>query len=280
MYQFTAQSGENTLYYYITDSLKSGMIAGKVNLVSELGTPVGDNQFYYNTAPSGTLIIPDSIKHEGINYIVNRINAYAFAYCVGLKGSLTIPNSVISIGTSAFSKCSWLPECSQFSDIHLSWQTPPEIDTNVFEYFPLDIPVVIPCDFKSSYLSTDVWSKFSNYQENNYEHLFLVKSKNLAFGSTRVNTAPCANDIAIFEAMPKADTEFKQWSDGNTDNPRTLVVTQDTIITAEYMRKSYTVVFHANGGEGTMNNQVIPINISQKLNTNTFVREDKFIKIN
>ena len=35
-------------------------------------------------------------------------------------------------------------------------------------------------------------------------------------------------------AIPKCGYHFTQWGDGNTDNPRTLVLTQDTIFTAEF----------------------------------------------
>lgn len=34
---------------------------------------------------------------------------------------------------------------------------------------------------------------------------------------------------------------FVQWSDGNTDNPRTVVVTQDTTFTAEFVVGQYTI---------------------------------------
>ena len=34
---------------------------------------------------------------------------------------------------------------------------------------------------------------------------------------------------------------FTQWSDGNTDNPRTIVVTQDTTLTAEFAPNQYTI---------------------------------------
>jgi hypothetical protein len=34
---------------------------------------------------------------------------------------------------------------------------------------------------------------------------------------------------------------FTQWSDGNTDNPRTIVLTQDTTFTAEFAKNTYTI---------------------------------------
>ncbi len=41
-------------------------------------------------------------------------------------------------------------------------------------------------------------------------------------------------DTVTLTAVPNDGYHFVQWSDGNTDNPRTLVLTQDTILTAEF----------------------------------------------
>ena len=53
---------------------------------------------------SGEVIIPSSITVEGQEYTVTSIGAYAFQECSGLT-SVTIPNSVTSIGYEAFYKC-------------------------------------------------------------------------------------------------------------------------------------------------------------------------------
>ena len=50
---------------------------------------------------SGEVVIPSSITVEGKEYTVASIGDYAFEYC-GFLTSVTIPNSVKSIGKSAF----------------------------------------------------------------------------------------------------------------------------------------------------------------------------------
>ena len=61
----------------------------------------GDNSYY------GSIAIPASVTHEGIDYSVTSIGKYAFKMCTGLT-SVTIPNSVTSIGNHAFDSCSGL----------------------------------------------------------------------------------------------------------------------------------------------------------------------------
>ena len=53
----------------------------------------------------GTIIIPSTVTHEGIDYSVTKISEYAFSGCIGLT-SVTIPSSITSIVNGSFSNCS------------------------------------------------------------------------------------------------------------------------------------------------------------------------------
>ena len=94
-YDFSAvcESGQ-TLYYNITSSTE-------VEVTNE------NNGSYnsYNTYPTGDLIIPSSVAYNGGTYSVTSIGNKAFYSCVGLTGTLSIPNSVTLIGELAFHYC-------------------------------------------------------------------------------------------------------------------------------------------------------------------------------
>ena len=52
----------------------------------------------------GDIVIPESVTYTDINYSVTSIGGKAFYKCSGLT-SITIPNSVTSIGVGAFRGC-------------------------------------------------------------------------------------------------------------------------------------------------------------------------------
>ena len=59
---------------------------------------------YYKDEYSGSVVIPSSVTYNSVTYSVTSIGEWAFSYCDGLT-SVTIPNSVTSIGKSAFWAC-------------------------------------------------------------------------------------------------------------------------------------------------------------------------------
>lgn len=79
------------IYYYFLD--------GKAHV-----TCYAYNSKYNKTAYSGNVVIPETITYYGQTFNVKYIDDHAFIGCTGLT-SVTIPNSVISIGSSAFDGC-------------------------------------------------------------------------------------------------------------------------------------------------------------------------------
>ena len=138
---------------------------------------------------------------------VTGIGGYAFAYCYGLT-SITIPNSVTSIEYSAFVGCTGLKA------VYV-----PCGETDRFKYM-----------LSQAGVSTSV-----PYNPLPFS-LTIIPSEN---GQVTYPKTVC--DDSILTATPNYGYHFVQWSDGNTDNPRTIILTQDTTFTAEFAKNEYTI---------------------------------------
>ena len=156
--------------------------------------------------------------------------------------SVTIPSRVTSIGFRAFYKC------SRLTSITVQAEVPPVADRAAFEEVPTDIPVYIPCGTKEAYQSAEGWKNFTNYIEPTGFTLN-VTSRDLNNGTIEmIEMASCANSEAVFKAVANEHYHFTRWSDGNTDNPRTITLTQDVSLVAEFAPNQYTITTSAQNG--------------------------------
>jgi hypothetical protein len=95
---------------------------------------------------------------------VTSIGLAAFYYCTGLT-SITIGNSVTSIGWAAFSGC------ENIKEIHSKNPSPPVISSGTGSAYPFYLvdggtcKVYVPTGAKSAYLAAYGWNNFVNYFE-------------------------------------------------------------------------------------------------------------------
>ena len=93
-YDFSAVCSTGQTLYYLYNS------DGTSVTVTYPNPKYNDNTNYYYdgySKPTGKLVIPSSVTHNGKTYSVTSIGYDAFLSCTGLT-SVTIPNSVTSIG--------------------------------------------------------------------------------------------------------------------------------------------------------------------------------------
>ena len=64
----------------------------------------GDNYDSYYEEYSGDVVIPETVTYNGITYSVTSLGYRCFWYCSRLS-SITIPNSVTSLGDYCFENC-------------------------------------------------------------------------------------------------------------------------------------------------------------------------------
>ena len=153
---------------------------------------------------------------------VTTIGGYAFYGCTGLP-SISIPNGVTEIGYAAFAYCSGLTELTSRATVA------PFLNQYVFYEVSPTIPVNIPCGSQTSYSSDSEWSNFSNFVEVGFT-VSATSSDNSKGQVDILSTPTCTNSTATVSATANTDYSFSHWSDGNTDNPRTLALTSDTAI--------------------------------------------------
>lgn len=77
--------------------------------------------------------------------------------------------------------------------------------------------------------------KFSGCPVGNDSYYACIISDNEDFGRVTGEGAYAPNTSITIKAIPSSSQySFKYWNDGNTDNPRTIVLTQDTIFIAHF----------------------------------------------
>ena len=195
---------------------------------------------------SGEIIIPSSVTYNSVTYSVTSIGDGAFEGCTGLT-SVTIPNSVTSIGSYAFYNCSGLTsvtipnsvtsigeaafyDCDGLTSVTIEAETPPTLDESAFP--DTYCSIYVPCGTLDAYKTAEGWSKYQ-YRIKYAPYSYTITPKAINGYITSTDLTMCdAEHLVICTAIPNRGYNFVKWADGNTENPRTIELTQDTTMEA------------------------------------------------
>ena len=203
-------------------------------------TSIGADAFYGCSNMAGHIVVPH----------ITSLGDGAFSGC-GMISSVELGNGLSAIGDTVFKGCDHMTNvtlgrgvqriadnafdgCTEIRLLTSRALNPPTIYRTTFEDVDDDISVRVPCDAVAAYQNAPFWSHFNNI-EGRFDFFFSATSADITKGSVTIVHAPvCDNIEAHIQANPYHGYRFSHWSDGNTDNPRYIVVTQDTIITAHF----------------------------------------------
>ena len=211
-------------------------------------TSIGDYAFLNCSGLTSINVASGNTHYSSIDGVLYNYVQDTLIQCPGAKTSVTIPNSVTSIGGGAFAYCSGLTsvtignsltsigysafyECINLSSLISLATVPPTIGNEAFPY-PNICTVTVPCGSLAAYTaSTCYWSVYFHQRITESSSFELSVSVNEeAYGSVEVETQSC--NVKTLTAIANDGYEFTGWNDGNTENPRTVSITSDTAFVA------------------------------------------------
>ena len=172
-------------------------------------------------------------------FCVVSIGDYAFALCSKLA-SITLPNSVVGIGNYAFRNCYNLVSITLGESLT-------NVGNLIFENCKKLTSIYVPCGQLERFKVM-----FSNDNRIKYLPSFNI---NLVANNGKVTSSSHqtkCDSIVILTPSPNTGYHFEKWSDGNTENPRTIVLTQDTTFTALFVINQYAISVSCNPQYGSI----------------------------
>lgn len=224
-----------------------------------------------SSSMSGTVDIPSSVTYNGVTFTVTEIgNKGSFYNPIYIHNSqsylynattINIPNTITSIGDSAFACVTGMAlqtinfagsvsfigahafdGCSNLTSINFNSSAPPSFGVGVFNGIPLYAFIHVPCGATMNYSNNPQLNQFSHFVEDGvYGAITLQQTVG---GTIAITQEPTCSTPAIIEAIPATTYsfpayDFVSWSDGDTNNPRTLYVTNDTLISAIFTPRQF-----------------------------------------
>ena len=180
------------------------------------------HHLYLNNSEITNLIIPNSITH---------ISANAFNGANNIT-SVTIPSSVVSIGAAAFEGC------YAIRSVTCEGAEPPYIQVQNWYYDEIfrgdwGFNVYVPCGSLEEYKNAQWWKEYASQMRYlPFPYMISQKAVNGYVSFPSIDSLTICDESVQVTAIPDPGCYFVRWADGNTENPRTIELTQDTTMEA------------------------------------------------
>ena len=227
-----------------------------INIPSSI-TSIEDRTFY-GCSVLTSINIPNS---------VTSIEYMAFAYCSGLT-SINIPNSVTSIGWQAFWGCSGLTSinipssvtsieymafavCTGLTTVVVGWQTPLQVDSNVFDGVTLNsVRLIVPASRESIYRAADVWKRFNPIVETaNYTITYTQPANGTLTVKNGYQTIHSGDSVEYSTVLTIEATPAQYYKldsirvNGIRTSGFSFTVDSNTMVEAYFSKMKYTVTY-------------------------------------
>ena len=194
-------------------------------------TFIGSSAFYRCESLTSA-IIGDGVK---------SLNEFTFSGCNKLR-NVVLGKSIESIVDESTNK--WFKgaftNCSALYQLEMKSTIPPIITFYTFYNVSRTMQIKVPCGSAAAYQASSYWNEFTNYIESPYTLTVNVNDATMGV-AVITKQATCSDVTAQVQAQAKPGYKFVGWSDGFTENPHTIFVTEDMTITAEFAKEEVNV---------------------------------------
>ena len=212
--------------------------------IGESVTSIGEYAFYcqpyYDDYTGITYNEPSPLAE--ITYNTRNLQSPTWVFMGTTLNKLNIGDNVIVIPDGVFEGLYSIDTIVSLPVV------PPAISENTFYYESIfDIPVIVPCRKIDIYRGVSYWMNFNNIQQDTLcPYIITVLSSNSDFGNVSGGGEYIKNTIAILTATPAEGYRFVNWSDGSTENPHNVIVTEDATYIATFIEIGDTPTIYNN----------------------------------